>query len=136
MASTTPHATSQRPRIILADSDLTTRSWLGPRIGTRLGAELMEMTSGLELERALTQRGADLVITNAQLLGATGLQVLAKLRARGVRTPFIVFSAVQGNLMRVFISDGQGTVLSSRVISSESVADLAQSMMRLEARLH
>ena len=117
------------PRILLADRDPAIRSQIKP-ILRGLRAEISETDSGEHLERLLKHDGPfDLVITNAQLPAQSGLQVLARCRADGVRTPFIVVTSVHRLLLRVFVSDAEGTVLSSRMVDGDNLATLAESLI-------
>lgn len=117
------------PRILLADRDPDIRNRIKP-ILHGLSASVDETDSGQHLEELLRGSGPfDLVITNAQLPVKSGLQVLARCRADGVRTPFIVIQSTHELLLRVFVSDAEGTVLSSRMVDSENLATLATSLI-------
>jgi CheY-like chemotaxis protein len=116
-------------RIVLAESDEKVRDWLRRPLA-RLTANVREAETGSELEAVLLEDGPfDLVITNAQLPGQSGLQVLARLRARGESTPFIVVTSIHESLLRVFVSDAEGTVLSSRMVDPQNLVALASSLM-------
>lgn len=117
------------PRILLADRDPVVRSQIKPILHA-LRADVSEAESGQHLEDLLRDQGPfDLVITNAQLPVRSGLQVLARCRADGVRTPFIVVTSVHQLLLRVFVSDAEGTVLSSRMVDGDNLATLAGSLI-------
>jgi DNA-binding response OmpR family regulator len=116
-------------RIVLAEADEKVRDWLRRPLA-RLTGNVREATTGPELEALLREEGPfDLVITNAQLPGQSGLQVLARLRARGEVTPFIVVTSIHESLLRVFVSDAEGTVLSSRMVDPNNLVALASSLM-------
>jgi DNA-binding response OmpR family regulator len=117
-------------RIVLAEADEKVRDWLRRPL-SRLTVNVREATTGPELEALLREEGPfDLVITNAQLPGGqSGLQVLARLRARGEVTPFIVVTSIHESLLRVFVSDAEGTVLSSRMVDPNNLVALASSLM-------
>jgi CheY-like chemotaxis protein len=117
-------------RIALADPDTKVRDWLRIPL-SRLTANISEAASGPELEGLLRDEGPfDLVITNAQLPGGrSGLQVLARLRSSGSPTPFIVLTSIHNESLRVFVSDAEGTVLSSRVVDPQNLVGLAASLM-------
>lgn len=116
-------------RIVLAEADEKIRDWLRRPLA-RLTGNVREATTGVELEALLREDGPfDLVITSSQLPGQSGLQVLARLRARGESTPFIVVTSIHESLMRVFVSDAEGTVLSSRMVDPQNLVALASSLM-------
>ena len=116
----------RRKRVLIADAEPATRDWL-KAIADQLDAEVFEAATGLELQRMLNRQGPfDLVITNARLSAPSGLQVLASVRAAGSDTPFIVVTSSQRNALRVFVSDAEGTVLSSRIVDEENLRVLAQ----------
>lgn len=130
--STSPPASGERSkgrtRLVIGDADPSVLQWLRGVL-TPLGAEVVEVGSGTELELHLASNPADLVITNSQLPSGTGLQALARARASGDTTPFIVYTSLQKELLRVFVSDASGTVLSSRVVDSENLVALAEGML-------
>ena len=130
---TRPALRPPRPRVLVAESDERVRKWLRRPL-SKLTSDVSEATTGLELETQLRQNGPfDLVITNAQLSSPSGLQVLARARAQGSMTPFIVVTSINQALMRVFVSDAEGTVLSSRVVDSENLGVLVSMLISRQA---
>lgn len=125
-----PPSLRPRRKLLLADRAHGLREQLAPVL-RRLGAEIVEATSGEQAETlARSQEPFDLVITNAQLPSLSGLQVLARARAHGVPSPFIVVASVHDTLVRVFVSEATGAVLSSRVVDLENLAELASGLMK------
>jgi CheY-like chemotaxis protein len=121
--------TPMMPKIAIAEADANMRAWLGPVLEP-LGARLHEAKDGSELESLLEREGPfDLVITSSQLPQQSGLQVLARARARGVVTPFVVVTSIHQFLLRVFVSDAEGTVLSSRVVDGDNLRTLASNLI-------
>ncbi len=116
---------SPRARILLAISDAP----LLERVREALAdtdAEQVALTPGAELVDALLNRGPfQLVLASAQLGRESSLQSLARVRQAGNDTPFLVIGQNQGETLRVFVSDGEGVVLSSRVLNGENLARLA-----------
>ncbi len=132
-STSSPPASGERekslPRILIADADPSVRAWLRPVL-SRVRSDILEVSSGTELElQLMSTAGAALVITNAQLPSGTGLQALARARATGNSTPFIVFTSLQKHLLRVFVSDAAGTVLSSRVVDADNLVALAEGLL-------
>lgn len=116
-------------KIALADPNPVVRGWLKPALRT-LDAEFVEVETGDALEAALYRDGPfHLVVTSARLPGQSGLQVLAAARGRGDTTPFIVVTTFREALLRVMVSDAQGTVLSSRVVDGDNLAVLARGLI-------
>jgi CheY-like chemotaxis protein len=117
------------PSVAIADADAGARDWLRPLFGLP-GARIQQAADGDALERMLEQSGPfDLVIASSTLPVRSGLSVLARARSRGVATPFIVVTSVHGNLLRIFVSDSAGTVLSSRVVDGDNLRNLALSLI-------
>lgn len=117
------------PKIVIAEADANMRAWLGPVLAP-LGARVVEAKDGVELEQLLERQGPfDLVITSSQLPLQSGLSVLARVRGRGVATPFVVVTSVHQFLLRVFVSDAEGTVLSSRVVDGDNLRTLASNLI-------
>lgn len=117
-------------RILVADADETSRLWLVNTL-SQLGAQVVEVTNGKELQHQLTREGSfSLVVTQARLPAPSGLQVLANTRAARSTTPFIVITSFQRNLLRIFVSDAEGAVLSSRVVDSSNLTEVARGLLR------
>lgn len=124
-----PRFLPMSPRIVIAEADERTREWLRPVL-LPLGGRVVEAADGAELERLLDSDGPfDLVITSSQLPIQSGLSVLARARSRGVSTPFVVVTSVHANMLRVFVSDAEGTVLSSRVVDADNLRTLAMNLI-------
>lgn len=118
----------KRPRILLADSDPSNHE----RFWIRLAAlgEVTEAKNGNEIEDALIARGPfHVVVASAKLPEPSALQVLARVRRVGIKTPFIVVSSVHQNHLRVFVSDTEGTILSSRMVDANNLAMLVTSLI-------
>ena len=77
-----------------------------------------------ELELQLRRGGVALVVCAAQLSGSSGLQSLARARASGDKTPFVIVRNVQGASYNLLVSDSSGAVLSSRVLDAQNFATL------------
>jgi DNA-binding NarL/FixJ family response regulator len=87
-------------------------------------------SDGDALEQTFFDDGPfDLVVCRALLGARSGLQVLAKARSEGKRASFIVYSSLDTAWLRVFVSDAQHTVLSSRVVSLDGLSELARGMV-------
>ena len=112
------------PRMLLAESDRAARGLLLPWL-SGLPTEIEEVVDGDALERALLSGVRyQLVIASARLPEPSALQVLARVRRQGIRTPFIVVTSVHGNMLRIFMRDTEGTALSSRMVDGNNLASL------------
>lgn len=116
-------------RVLVAEPSAAAREWLAP-IVRKVGGHMVEVETGLELQLALTRSSYDLVFTHARLSAPSGLQVLASARAAGSTVPFIVSTSFHQGSMRVFVSDQEGTVLSSRVLNAEQLTLLMEGLLR------
>lgn len=118
--------------MLVADPSSDTRdklehvlSGLGPQIVVHAG-------TAQEFERRFADGGPyDLVVCRALIGRRSGLQVLARARSGGSRSSFIVYPSLDGAWLRVFVSDVESTVLSSRVVSLEGLAHLAGGLLEL-----
>jgi CheY-like chemotaxis protein len=127
----TPSACS----LLVADSNSEARATIEQALAPISPRVVVHAGDGDELERVFFKQGPhDLVVCRAVLGARSGLQILAKARARGTRASFIVYSSLDGPWLRVFVSDAQGTVLSSRVVSLEGLAHLAGGMLDARRR--
>jgi DNA-binding response OmpR family regulator len=119
-----------RVRILIADPDPQIRAWLKPPL-VSVASEVLEATTGPELESLLRAQGPfHLVVTNARLPTQSGVEILARARSNGNRTPFIVVTSVQERLLRVYVSDAEGTVLSSRVLDADNLGVLVSTLLK------
>ena len=115
-----------RARAIVANGDADVRLWLR-KLLTPLNLEVWEAENGTELATANGEPFA-IIISSSKLPGPSGLQVLAAARSKGSSTPFIIITSHQRDLVRVFVSDAEGTVLSSRVLDGNNLAVLARNL--------
>ena len=124
----------KEPRILIADPQSETTGRISPLLRT-LSPHVVEADDGEGLERAVLEQGPfDLVVSNSRLPGQSGLQVLARVRQAGVTTPFIILASLHEHSLRVFVSDGDGIVLSSRMVNADNFATLAADLIAKSAR--
>jgi CheY-like chemotaxis protein len=121
--------------VLVADTSSEARALLEQALAPIAPRVVVHASDGDELERVFFKEGPhDLVVCRAVLGARSGLQILAKARAAGRTASFIVYSSLDGPWLRVFVSDAQGTVLSSRVVSLEGLAHLAGGMLEAKRR--
>ena len=121
--------------VLLADTSLEARELIEKSLATLRPDVVTHAESGDELDRLFFHQGPfDLVVCRALLGARSGLQVVARARAAGRRASFIIYSSLEGPWLRVFVSDAQGTVLSSRVVSLDGLAGLAEGMLEAQRR--
>lgn len=114
-------------RVLLADTDPSARgaieealSGIGERVVTHASCRD-------ELMRLFFEEGPfDLVVCGADIGARSG--IMAKARSSGRTGSFIVYSNV-GPWLRVFVSNGKDTLLSSRVVSLEGLGTLATALL-------
>jgi DNA-binding response OmpR family regulator len=117
-------------RLLLTAHDSRVLGWLEPSLQA-LDVDVLVAASGVELERTLFHGGPfDLVVASAQVAGPSGLQVLAKARTQGIRTPFIIIMSFHGDHVRVMVSDVSSATLSSRMVDVQNFVALAMSFVR------
>jgi len=91
------HAPGAPLRILLADADPEIRRLLGLVLQSD-GHEVVEVTDGSELLEAIASlvidgaRPFDLIMSAQAIPGLPGVSVLAGLRSRGRRTPFVLMT--------------------------------------------
>ena len=121
--------------VLIADTSREARASIEKALESLGPQAVTHAADGDELERIFFNQGPfDLVVCRALLGARSGLQVLAKARSGGRRASFIVYSSLDTAWLRVFVSDAESTVLSSRVVSLEGLSELAAGM--LEAARH
>jgi len=119
-------------KVLVADTSVDARDKL-EGVLSKLGAlEVEHAGTAQEFERLFAGSGSyDLVVCRSLLGRWSGLQVLAKARSGGSRASFIVYTSLDGTWLRVFVSDVDNTVLSSRVVSLEGLAHLAGGLLEM-----
>jgi CheY-like chemotaxis protein len=128
-------SSSRRPvplprSVLIADTSHDARASIEKALRNLGPQEVRHATDGDELERIFFDEGPfDLVVCRALLGARSGLQVLAKARSGGRRASFIVYSSLDAAWLRVFVSDAESTVLSSRVVSLDGLSELAAGML-------
>ncbi|HVU00114.1 MAG TPA: response regulator [Polyangiaceae bacterium] len=133
--TTSRRAAPARYSVLIADTSAESRSTLEAALSSLGPQTVTHAADGDELERRFFEDGPyDLVVCRALLGARSGLQVLARARTAGKRASFIVYSSLDGPWLRVFVSDAESTVLSSRVVSLEGVAQLAAGMLEAARR--
>jgi DNA-binding NtrC family response regulator len=120
-------------KVLLADADPVQRGQLEQVLLDRASGSVIHVGTGPELETAITEWMPDLVVSAVRLNSDSALQTLAQLRARGDRTPFIVYSTLRDSLVRVLVSSAEGTLLSSRVVDMDGLLEMANRLMDLGA---
>src|SRR3990172_4681276 len=91
-------------RLLIADDDPDMRSWLREVLEAR-GARVAEADSGVDLLRVLSDEGPfDLVVSDVRMSWASGVQVLAMVRAAGYEIPFIVITAYADARVRAAVA--------------------------------
>jgi CheY-like chemotaxis protein len=116
--------------VLLADTSADARTLLEGALAPLGPQKVTHVDEGNDLERLFFEEGPfDLVVCRALLGARSALQVVARARALGRRASFIVYSSLDGPWLRVFVSDSEGTVLSSRVVSLDGLAHLAEGML-------
>jgi CheY-like chemotaxis protein len=116
--------------VLLADTSPDARTLLEEALAPLGPQSITHVGEGDDLERLFFEEGPyDLVVSRALLGARSALQVVARARALGRRASFIVYSSLDGPWLRVFVSDSEGTVLSSRVVSLDGLAHLAEGML-------
>lgn len=96
--------TSSRPRVLLAEDDDEMRAMLASVLRDK-GCEVLEAGDGSELTKALDQVALgillgddhaphlDLIISDINMPGTTGMEVLARMRRAQWKTPVILMTA-------------------------------------------
>jgi CheY-like chemotaxis protein len=134
--STAPRVAPAPYSVLIADTDPEARRVIERSLSALGPKTVVHAVDGDELEHEFFNKGPhDLVVCRALLGARSGLQVLARARSTGRRASFIIYSSLEGPWVRVFVSDAEATVLSSRVVSLEGLSHLAEGIVRARRRI-
>ncbi|HEY5957992.1 MAG TPA: hypothetical protein VIV60_15625 [Polyangiaceae bacterium] len=118
-------------RILLAAASSAAELAVLPVIHA-LDARVVQVKDALGLAKALDELGGfDLVLSDGQLAGGTGLGILAMARQSGRRPPFIIVQSVHQSLVRVVVGGGTRSVLATRVVNDVALIELAEDLLGL-----
>ena len=126
-----PVAGKPHTRVLLAAASPEVELAVLPIIRA-LNARVVQVKDAAGLAEALQKRGCfDLVLSDGQLPGGTGLGILAIARQAGQRPPFILVQSVHQSLIRVAVGGGLRGVLSTRVVNDVALIELAEELLGL-----
>lgn len=126
-------ATTRAPyKVLLADTSGDARQTLTNVLSSLGPQRLVHACTAQEFERLFVDDGPyDLVVCRALLGPQSGLKVLAKARSGRSRASFILYTSLDGAWLRIFVSDMENAVLSSRIVSLEGLANLAGGLLEM-----
>jgi CheY-like chemotaxis protein len=94
-------------KVLIADDDRLVRTMVSDLLA-ELGHAVVEAANGLEAVSVCEREGPDLVILDLLMPRLSGLDALHRLRAKGVRTPAVLLTAISGGSFRAL--DGAAEV--------------------------
>jgi PleD family two-component response regulator len=119
-------------KVLVADPSGDARDTLVNVLSSLGPQRVSHACTAQEFERLFVNDGLyDLVVCRALIGPRSGLKVLAKARSGGSRASFILYTSLDGAWLRIFVSDVENTVLSSRVVSLEGLANLAGGLLEM-----
>ena len=126
-------ATTRAPyKVLVADTSGDARETLTNVLSSLGPQRVVHACTAQEFERLFVDDGPyDLVVCRALLGPRSGLKVLAKARSGGSRASFILYTSLDGAWLRIFVSDMANSVLSSRIVSLEGLANLAGGLLEM-----
>ena len=80
-------------RVLIADDDRLMRTLISVSVSGLKGMEVVEAADGDETMALFEREQFDLVITDWDMPGLTGLEVLKAIRAKGSKVPVIMVTA-------------------------------------------
>lgn len=120
--------------VLIADPSAEARSTVEGALCSIGPHSVTHASDGDAFERTFFEGGPfDLVVCRAVIGARSGLQVLARARAAGRRSSFIIYSSLDGSWLRVFVSDAHQTVLSSRALSLDGLSELAAGLLEVQS---
>lgn len=123
-----------RKRILVADDDEGVRAGLVANLELE-GYDIIEARDGADAISALDREPYDLIISDVVMPLATGVDVLAAVRARKLDTPFILISAfVSEELVARALNDGLFAML-YKPFAMDRILDVVARAMRRQAVL-
>ncbi len=108
-------------KVLIADDDRLVRTMVRDLLAA-LGHDAVEAANGLEAVAACERERPDLLILDLLMPRLSGLDALAQLRARGVRAPAILLSAISGGSVRALDGADQIDVLLEKPVTRDGLA--------------
>ena len=118
-------------KVLVADPSVDARETLANVLSSLGPQRVSHACTAQEFEALFMNDAYDLVVCRALLGPRSGLKVLARARSGGSRASFILYTSLDGAWLRIFVSDMANTVLSSRVVSLEGLANLAGGLLEM-----
>ena len=104
-------------KALVADDDPDMRKWFRAVLRP-LFASIYDVSSGSDLLLSIAERGPfDLIVTDVRMPMPNGMSIVAMTRAAGVRTPFMVVTAMTDNWLQHSAAKLQDVVLLSKPLS-------------------
>lgn len=85
------------PRILLIEDEVVLRSMMARGLGRTPGYEVVDAGTLEDGVRLLDTHGIDIVVTDIDLPGRSGIELLAELHGRGLRVPVVFVSGYLGH---------------------------------------
>lgn len=108
-------------KVLIADDDRLVRSLVRDLLA-ELGHDAVEAANGLEAVAACERERPDLLVLDLLMPRLSGLDALERLRAKGIRAPAILLSAISGGSVRGLDGAGAVDVLLEKPVTPESLA--------------
>jgi len=116
-------------RILIADDDAEALG-LFRRLLEDAQTQIVEASSGADLIHALTEGGHfDLIVTDVSMPWMTGIQVLRTARRAGMRTPFLVVTALDTRTLEQWIGEFDGARLMRKPFAIKAFRDTVRAML-------
>jgi CheY-like chemotaxis protein len=108
-------------KVLIADDDRLVRTMVKDLL-TGLGHAVVEAADGADAVRACEREAPDLLILDLLMPKLSGLDALQALRARGVRAPAVLLSAISAGSVRGLDGAGAVDALLEKPVTPQSLA--------------
>jgi CheY-like chemotaxis protein len=108
-------------KVLIADDDRLVRTMLADLLA-ELGHAVVEATNGVEAVALAGREAPDLLILDFLMPKLSGLDALQALRAKGVRAPAVMLTAISDRSIRAMDGAGEVDVLLEKPVNRRTLA--------------
>lgn len=117
-----PSSRAPSPRVLVVDDDVADAEQLAVALGDRLGADVVVRPDAYQALDVLLNERVDVALVDLFMPGATGLQLVDRLRKTGSTTPVIIMTELATSKLVAEVEAWPGTTLVEKTPDTALIA--------------